>query len=362
MRRAILFPFIFFAAAALADDVADDPSIASDAFSAESDDEWYESRLVPATFAAGNWHVVEGRMGCVRGVHRTIVGHTSVNERQPDGPHDTVFIGDEVESVRVWYDPKVGSYGEMLRVFWELVEDPTYVLPGPLGPKQWQTAVYWHNEDQRLLAGKSLREMRQRYRPTAAESDEVDHDGDGGAANPVKTVVRRAGTFFQPAPRELQKAELRRRDEMKEPFARNMSDDGWMLRSRHAALLNGYLTGGCSARPWAEVEDEIKSLNLTFAQLESLGLEYMFPGVIVLPPFGAREEAEAQMKAAAQAAAKEKEKEKTAAEETGRDSEAEEGSRSGEGGGTQKEKRKAGMKRPRGKDDGSDWSVARDEL
>jgi hypothetical protein len=38
----------------------------------------------------------------VRGVHRTVVGHVSVNARQPDGPSDTLYIGDEVESVRVW--------------------------------------------------------------------------------------------------------------------------------------------------------------------------------------------------------------------------------------------------------------------
>ena len=30
-------------------------------------------KLVPATFAAGDWHVAEGRLGCMRGVHRTVV-------------------------------------------------------------------------------------------------------------------------------------------------------------------------------------------------------------------------------------------------------------------------------------------------
>ena len=66
------------------------------------------SKLVRATFAAGNWHVAEGRLGCMAGVARTIVGHVSINMRQPSGPADTLYIGDEVESVRVWYDPALG--------------------------------------------------------------------------------------------------------------------------------------------------------------------------------------------------------------------------------------------------------------
>ena len=64
-------------------------------------------------------------------------------------------------------------------------------------------------------------------------------------------------------------------------------------------MLNAYLLGGCMSRPWDEVEADIASLELTFEQLEAMGLEYLFPGVIVLPPFGAKEEAEAVAAAAA---------------------------------------------------------------
>lgn len=40
----------------------------------------------------------------------------------------------------------MGTYQELLALFWEIVDDPTHVLPGPLGPKQWQSALFWHNE------------------------------------------------------------------------------------------------------------------------------------------------------------------------------------------------------------------------
>jgi len=56
----------------------------------------------------------------------------------------------------VWYDPTIGSYKELLTIFWELVSDPTHIPNGPMGPKQWATGIFWHTEDQRLQAGASL--------------------------------------------------------------------------------------------------------------------------------------------------------------------------------------------------------------
>ena len=49
--------------------------------------------LVSATFAAGNWHIAEGRLACLKGVVRTRVGHASINARQPE-QGDTKFIGE----------------------------------------------------------------------------------------------------------------------------------------------------------------------------------------------------------------------------------------------------------------------------
>jgi len=284
--------------------------------------ETLDQSLVAATFAAGNWHTAEGRMGCVRGVRRTVVGHVSVNAgRQPRGPHDTLYIGDEVESVRVWYDPRGGAatYRELLAVFWEVVGDPTHVLSGPLGPQQWQSALLWHTEEQQQLALASLAVVRKRHRPkyidNGATEDEHelyarnttvrdddgdkgddrddDDDIDGGAGNPVKTLAMRVGSFFEPAPLAAQKAELRRRDELRAPFAPLLRRASWVMESQASATLNAYLSGGCMSRLWAETAAELTALHLSFAQLEALGLEHLYPGVIVLPAFGAKEEREA---------------------------------------------------------------------
>ena len=59
-----------------------------------------DRELVPATFAAGDWHIAEGRLACLKGVVRTRVGHTSINARQPE-PGDTKFIGKLMARLKV---------------------------------------------------------------------------------------------------------------------------------------------------------------------------------------------------------------------------------------------------------------------
>ena len=63
----------------------------------------------------------------------------------------------------------------------------------------------------------------------------------------------------------------------------------WVLNSRAATLLNSWVQGGCNSRPWHEVAAEIKALRLSLEDLEALGLPELFPGVIIVPPFGEKE-------------------------------------------------------------------------
>mmetsp|Transcript_2160 Transcript_2160/g.2410 ORF Transcript_2160/g.2410 Transcript_2160/m.2410 type:complete len:154 (+) Transcript_2160:173-634(+) len=55
-------------------------------------------------------------------------------------------MGDHSESIRIEYDADVTSYSEMLEVFWKC-HSPFY----PSG-KQYRSAIYYHNEEQKKLA------------------------------------------------------------------------------------------------------------------------------------------------------------------------------------------------------------------
>jgi len=63
--------------------------------------------------------------------------------------------GDHTETVEIVFDPKVTSYGEMLKLFWEN-HDPTRCAS-----RQYMSAVFYHDERQRKLAEAS-RDERQK--------------------------------------------------------------------------------------------------------------------------------------------------------------------------------------------------------
>ena len=63
--------------------------------------------------------------------------------------------GDHTETVEITFDPKVTSYKEMLKLFWEN-HDPTRCAS-----RQYMSAIFYHDETQRKLAEES-REARQK--------------------------------------------------------------------------------------------------------------------------------------------------------------------------------------------------------
>ena len=62
-----------------------------------------------------------------------------------------------LEAVEVYYDPKQISYEGLLAAFWRMI-DPTDE-GGQFADRghQYSTAIFYHNEEQKQVAGKSLR-------------------------------------------------------------------------------------------------------------------------------------------------------------------------------------------------------------
>src|SRR5690348_514465 len=121
-------------------------------------------------FPEGLEHVVVG-MGCfwgaervfwrAPGVYTTAVGYAG--GFTPNPTYEEVCSGrtGHTEAVLVLFDPKVTSYDEILRLFWEN-HDPTQGMrQGNDVGTQYRSAIYWTTEDQRKEAEAS-REMFQR--------------------------------------------------------------------------------------------------------------------------------------------------------------------------------------------------------
>ena len=106
-----------------------------------------------AIFAGGCFWGVEGVFSRVRGVTRVDAGYhggsaeTAVYEITNNGRTG------HAESVRIVYDPRVVSYGTLLRVLFSVVMDPTTLnYQGPDHGSQYRSAIVPVNANQRRIA------------------------------------------------------------------------------------------------------------------------------------------------------------------------------------------------------------------
>ncbi len=106
-----------------------------------------------AIFAGGCFWGVEGVFSRVRGVTRVESGYhggsaeTAVYETTNNGRTG------HAESVRITYDPRVVSYGTLLRILFSVVMDPTTLnYQGPDQGSQYRSAIVPLNASQRRAA------------------------------------------------------------------------------------------------------------------------------------------------------------------------------------------------------------------
>ncbi len=105
-----------------------------------------------ATFAMGCFWGAEKLFWQVPGVISTQVGYTAGHTANPTYREVCSGMTGHTEAVRVVYDPKKVSYGELLRVFWEN-HDPTQGMrQGNDVGTQYRSGVYTHGEAQKQAA------------------------------------------------------------------------------------------------------------------------------------------------------------------------------------------------------------------
>jgi peptide-methionine (S)-S-oxide reductase len=110
-----------------------------------------------ALFGLGCFWGAERRFWQVPGVYSTAVGYAG--GFTPNPTYEEVCTGDtgHAEVVRVIYDPRKVSYGQLLKVFWES-HDPTQGMrQGNDVGTQYRSVIYVSDEEQRRAAEESKR-------------------------------------------------------------------------------------------------------------------------------------------------------------------------------------------------------------
>ena len=135
-----------------------------------------------AQFGLGCFWGAERKFWQTPGVYSTAVGYAGGTTPNPTYEEVCSGLTGHTEAVLVVYDPKVVSYEQLLKVFWES-HDPTQGMrQGNDVGTQYRSAIYWYSDAQRAAADASLR----------AYAEALGRQGFG----PITTEVRPAPEFY----------------------------------------------------------------------------------------------------------------------------------------------------------------------
>ena len=117
--------------------------------------------LATATFAGGCFWCMEPPYDEIDGVLSTTSGYIGGQVDNPTYRQVSAGGTGHAEAVQVVYDPAKVDYAHLLDVFWHNI-DPTQV-DGQFCDHgdQYRTAIFYHGEQQKQLAGQSLQQLQQ---------------------------------------------------------------------------------------------------------------------------------------------------------------------------------------------------------
>jgi len=114
-----------------------------------------------ATFGAGCFWCVEAVFEELKGVTRVEAGYAGGHVEDPSYEEVTTGTTGHAEVTRITYDPSVISYDQLLTVFWHTHNPTTKNRQGnDVGP-QYRSVIFYHNEQQKEIAERSLSETEQ---------------------------------------------------------------------------------------------------------------------------------------------------------------------------------------------------------
>ena len=133
-----------------------------------------------ATFAGGCFWCMVKPFDQWPGVIKVVSGYTGGHVENPTYKQVCSETTGHYEAVQITFDPEIISYKEILSVFWQQI-DPTDA-GGQFADRgsSYQTAIFYHNEEQRAQAEESKEELQK----------------SGVFKDPIVTPILPAQTFY----------------------------------------------------------------------------------------------------------------------------------------------------------------------
>ena len=106
-----------------------------------------------ATLGAGCFWCVEAVFQQIEGVQQVVPGYTGGKVKDPTYREVCGGRTGHAEVAQVSYDPGIVTFKELLEVFWSSHDPTTLNRQGADVGTQYRSAIFYHNEDQKQIAG-----------------------------------------------------------------------------------------------------------------------------------------------------------------------------------------------------------------
>lgn len=115
-----------------------------------------------ATFAMGCFWGVQAIFDSIKGFISTIVGYTGGHAKDPSYESVCSNATGHAEAIEITFNPKILSYDNLLKIFWMNHDPTTKDRQGPDIGSQYRSAIFYHNDKQKLSALKSKKSFQKK--------------------------------------------------------------------------------------------------------------------------------------------------------------------------------------------------------
>ncbi len=123
-----------------------------------------EEKFQKATFASGCFWCGEAIFEELEGVISVVSGYAGSSAESGRSPsYEEVSSGKTgyAEAIRITFEPEKISYQDLLEVFWATHDPTTKDRQGPDIGHQYRSVIFYHNEEQKLLAEESKKRLEE---------------------------------------------------------------------------------------------------------------------------------------------------------------------------------------------------------
>lgn len=124
-----------------------------------AEDSHAQPNLEKITLGAGCFWCVEAVFQRIKGIEKWSSGYMGGKTKNPTYEEICTGLTGHAEVVQLEFDPKVISLEQVLDVFWRAHDPTTLNRQGADIGTQYRSAIFYHSEEQKLIAEKSIKKV-----------------------------------------------------------------------------------------------------------------------------------------------------------------------------------------------------------